>query len=30
VELVKAGGCVDERQFDLYVLGNYWRDLQGL
>ncbi|MFM7909957.1 MAG: succinate dehydrogenase/fumarate reductase iron-sulfur subunit, partial [Microcystis sp.] len=21
---------VDERQFGLYVVGNYWRDLQGL
>lgn len=30
VELVKAGGWVDERKFGLYVLGNYWRDLQGL
>jgi len=30
VELVKAGGWVDERQFGLYVLGNYWRDLRGL
>ncbi len=30
VELVKAGGWVDERQFGVQVVGNYFRDLQGL
>jgi succinate dehydrogenase / fumarate reductase iron-sulfur subunit len=30
VELVKEGGWVDERKFGLLVVGNYFRDLQGL
>ena len=30
VELVKQGGWIDERQFGLQVVGNFWRDLQGL
>ncbi|MBD2430215.1 MULTISPECIES: succinate dehydrogenase/fumarate reductase iron-sulfur subunit [Fischerella] len=30
VELVKAGGWIDERQFGLQVVGNYFRDLRGL
>ncbi len=30
VELVQAGGWIDERQFGLQVVGNYFRDLQGL
>ncbi len=30
VDLVKAGGWVDERKFGLYVVGNYFRDLAGL
>ena len=30
VELVKEGGWIDERQFGLQVVGNFWRDLQGL
>ncbi|HAC64175.1 MAG TPA: succinate dehydrogenase/fumarate reductase iron-sulfur subunit [Cyanothece sp. UBA12306] len=30
VELVKQGGWVDERKFGLFVVGNYFRDLQGL
>jgi succinate dehydrogenase / fumarate reductase iron-sulfur subunit len=30
VELVKAGGWVDERKFGLLVVGNYFRDLRGL
>ncbi|PMB27187.1 succinate dehydrogenase/fumarate reductase iron-sulfur subunit [Fischerella thermalis] len=30
VELVKAGGWIDERQFALQVVGNYFRDLRGL
>ncbi len=30
VDLVKEGGWIDERKFGLYVVGNYFRDLQGL
>ncbi|MDJ0712657.1 MAG: succinate dehydrogenase/fumarate reductase iron-sulfur subunit [Prochloraceae cyanobacterium] len=30
VNLVKQGGWIDERQFALMVVGNYFRDLQGL
>ncbi|MGB3401094.1 MAG: succinate dehydrogenase/fumarate reductase iron-sulfur subunit [Microcoleaceae cyanobacterium] len=30
VDLVKQGGWVDERKFGLYVVGNYFRDIQGL
>jgi succinate dehydrogenase / fumarate reductase iron-sulfur subunit len=30
VDLVKAGGWVDERKFGLYVMGNYFRDLGGI
>jgi succinate dehydrogenase / fumarate reductase iron-sulfur subunit len=30
VELVKAGGWIDERQFGIQVVGNYFRDLKGL
>ncbi|MDJ0677459.1 MAG: succinate dehydrogenase/fumarate reductase iron-sulfur subunit [Calothrix sp. MO_167.B42] len=30
VELVQAGGWIDERQFGLQVVGNYFRDLRGL
>jgi succinate dehydrogenase / fumarate reductase, iron-sulfur subunit len=30
IELVKAGGWVDERKFGLFVVGNYFRDLKGL
>ncbi|HLO84701.1 MAG TPA: succinate dehydrogenase/fumarate reductase iron-sulfur subunit [Nostocaceae cyanobacterium] len=30
IELVKKGGWIDERQFGLQVVGNYFRDLQGL
>ncbi|NJK39338.1 MAG: succinate dehydrogenase/fumarate reductase iron-sulfur subunit [Oscillatoriales cyanobacterium RM2_1_1] len=30
VDLVKQGGWVDERKFGLFVVGNYFRDLQGL
>ncbi|NJR75318.1 MAG: succinate dehydrogenase/fumarate reductase iron-sulfur subunit, partial [Scytonema sp. CRU_2_7] len=30
VELVKEGGWIDERQFGLQVVGNYFRDLKGL
>ena len=30
VKLVKQGGWVDERKFGLFVVGNYFRDLQGL
>lgn len=30
VELVQAGGWIDERQFGLQVVGDYFRDLQGL
>ena len=30
VDLVKAGGWVDERKFGLFVVGNYFRDMEGL
>jgi succinate dehydrogenase / fumarate reductase, iron-sulfur subunit len=30
VKLVKAGGWIDERQFGLQVVGNSFRDIQGL
>lgn len=30
VELVKQGGWIDERSFGLQVVGNFFRDLQGL
>ena len=30
IELVKSGGWIDERQFGLKVVGNSFRDLQGL
>ncbi|MEB3360217.1 MAG: succinate dehydrogenase/fumarate reductase iron-sulfur subunit [Synechococcales bacterium] len=30
VDLVKQGGWVDERKFGITVVGNYFRDLQGL
>jgi succinate dehydrogenase / fumarate reductase, iron-sulfur subunit len=30
VDLVKEGGWIDERKFGLLVVGNYFRDLQGL
>ena len=30
VDLVKQGGWIDERQFGLMVVGNYFRDLRGL
>jgi succinate dehydrogenase / fumarate reductase iron-sulfur subunit len=30
IELVKAGGWIDERQFGIQIVGNYFRDLQGL
>ncbi|MTJ51953.1 succinate dehydrogenase/fumarate reductase iron-sulfur subunit [Anabaena sp. UHCC 0253] len=30
VDLVKQGGWIDERQFGIQVVGNYFRDLQGL
>jgi succinate dehydrogenase / fumarate reductase iron-sulfur subunit len=30
MDLVKAGGWVDERKFGIYVVGNYFRDLQGI
>jgi succinate dehydrogenase / fumarate reductase, iron-sulfur subunit len=30
VELVKEGGWIDERKFGIQVVGNYFRDLQGL
>lgn len=30
VELVKQGGWIDERQFGLQVVGNFWQDLRGL
>lgn len=30
VELVKQGGWIDERQFALQVVGNFFRDLRGL
>ncbi|MBW4577627.1 MAG: succinate dehydrogenase/fumarate reductase iron-sulfur subunit [Aphanothece sp. CMT-3BRIN-NPC111] len=30
IDLVKVGGWIDERRFGLHVVGNYFRDLQGL
>jgi len=30
INLVKEGGWIDERKFGLQVVGNYFRDLQGL
>jgi succinate dehydrogenase / fumarate reductase, iron-sulfur subunit len=30
VELVKEGGWIDERKFGFQVVGNYFRDIQGL
>ncbi|BCL37565.1 succinate dehydrogenase/fumarate reductase iron-sulfur subunit [Nostoc sp. MS1] len=30
VELVKEGGWIDERQFGLQVVGNYFKDIRGL
>ncbi|MBH8566069.1 succinate dehydrogenase/fumarate reductase iron-sulfur subunit [Nostoc sp. CENA67] len=30
VDLVKEGGWIDERQFGLQVVGNYFKDLRGL
>ncbi|MDZ7960058.1 MAG: succinate dehydrogenase/fumarate reductase iron-sulfur subunit [Aulosira sp. DedQUE10] len=30
IDLVKAGGWIDERQFGIQVVGNYFRDLRGL
>lgn len=30
IDLVKQGGWVDERKFGLMVVGNYFRDLEGL
>ncbi len=30
IDLVKAGGWIDERQFGLQVVGNYFHDLKGL
>ncbi len=30
IDLVKQGGWIDERQFGIQVVGNYFRDLQGL
>ncbi|YAF96921.1 MAG: succinate dehydrogenase/fumarate reductase iron-sulfur subunit [Nodularia sp. CChRGM 3473] len=30
VDLVKAGGWIDERQFGVQVVGNYFKDLKGL
>lgn len=30
IELVKQGGWIDERRFGLKVVGNSFRDLQGL
>ncbi|MBW4614126.1 MAG: succinate dehydrogenase/fumarate reductase iron-sulfur subunit [Desmonostoc vinosum HA7617-LM4] len=30
IDLVKAGGWIDERQFGLQVVGNYFKDLRGL
>jgi succinate dehydrogenase / fumarate reductase iron-sulfur subunit len=30
IDLVQEGGWLDERKFGLYVVGNYFRDLQGL
>ena len=30
IDLVKEGGWIDERQFGLQVVGNYFKDLKGL
>lgn len=30
IDLVKAGGWIDERKFGIQVVGNYFRDLKGL
>ena len=30
IDLVKEGGWIDERQFGLRVVGNFFRDLKGL
>ncbi|TAF52883.1 MAG: succinate dehydrogenase/fumarate reductase iron-sulfur subunit, partial [Oscillatoriales cyanobacterium] len=30
IELVKEGGWIDERKFGIEVVGNYFRDVQGL
>ncbi|EAZ88782.1 succinate dehydrogenase/fumarate reductase iron-sulfur subunit [Crocosphaera chwakensis] len=30
IDLVKEGGWIDERKFGVFVVGNYFRDLQGL
>ncbi len=30
IDLVKQGGWVDERQFGIFVVGNYFRDLKGI
>lgn len=30
IDLVKEGGWIDERQFGLQVVGNYFRDIKGL
>ncbi len=30
IDLVKEGGWIDERQFGLQVVGNYFQDLRGL
>jgi succinate dehydrogenase / fumarate reductase, iron-sulfur subunit len=30
IDLVKEGGWIDERKFGLFVVGNYFKDLQGL
>lgn len=30
IELVKEGGWIDERQFGLQVVGNYFKDIKGL
>jgi succinate dehydrogenase / fumarate reductase iron-sulfur subunit len=30
IDLVKAGGWIDERKFGVYVVGNYFQDLKGI
>jgi succinate dehydrogenase / fumarate reductase iron-sulfur subunit len=30
IDLVKAGGWIDERKFAVYVVGNYFQDLKGI
>ncbi len=30
IDLVKEGGWIDERKFGVYVVGNYFKDLEGL